>query len=374
MKESISPLLAALAILSACAKVETAPSSPDGIAISFSPVLGSVKTKASTDAEGDTGMATADTVAEGESGTKTKANAAPKQTFKFYSYAWYLSDGKTWDSSKADAEPYIVNETVSNQGGEWKSPTNTYYWPHSGSLTFLSYTCVAHDDQGKLYDGLFTGTANGTVSVDKASGLAINGFINYRTGDLLVADIARDRRADLNGVPTIFKHKLARISFYISKEESQTQDEYVLTGLKLTGIYDKGDYSGGGYATDSWSNRREARDYDILSENTLDVSNDFLPVGSSVMVIPQNLLATAQGENDSERQAPQIIISYYTKNDAVPKDITRDLKVLGTNIWDKGKDYKYYITFGSGDQPIDFGGSIGDWEDKDNSGVDIGTK
>ena len=340
MKESIPPLLVALAVLSACAKVETAPSSPDGIAISFSPVLGSVK---------------------------TKANATPGQDFKFYSYAWYLPDGRTWDSNKADAEPYIVNETVSNQDGKWKSPTNTYYWPRGGSLTFLSYSCLSGMT---FYPDAFTGGDTKTT-VDK-DGLKIEKFLLAGNDfDLLVADIAKDRRSDLNGVPTLLRHKLARVSLHVSTEESQTQDKYVLTGLKLTNIYNQGDYSGGGYDNDTWSNRSETSDYAILSGNTLNVSTDFQQVGSYVMVIPQNLLATAQGGKDSERQAPKIHIS-YTRNGEDQTPIDRELSGLGTNIWDRGKDYRYYIRFGSGDKPIDFSGSIGDWNDSNKSDINIG--
>ncbi len=346
MKKSIPPILAALALLSACAKVETAPSSPESRVISFSPVLGSVRTKANPTA------------------------AQLGERANFYSYAWYLPDGKKWDTDKADADQYIVNETVSKVDEKWKSRTNTYYWPRGGSLTFLSYTCVSEDQS--TIDGLFTGTSNGTVSIDKTNGLTITDFTNYITGDLLVADIEKDKRAGLNGVPTVFRHKLAKVSIHVSKEK--TEDNYTITKISFTNIYHTATYSRGGYSDDKWSNRGSVTSYNMADvSGSKEVTTEPAQYGASNLIIPQNLLATGQNETDGPRETPQIIIS-YTKNGAAQEDIKRDLKILGTNFWDKGKEYKYYITFGSGDQPIDFGGSIGDWEDKDNSGVNIGTE
>ncbi len=377
MKKITPPILAALALLSACAKVETAPSSPDGMAISFSPILGSVRTKADTKT-GEGANATINTKADPAAAKlDTRAN--------FYSYSWYLPDGKTWDTNKADAELYIDKAKVGYYSKEnppfveesWHADL-VYYWPKGGSLTFLSYSCLSGT---VFFPSAITQGSSSKVELDPEKGLSIKPFPTETTCgqdfDLLVADFAKDRRANLNGVvPTLFRHKLARISFYVSKEEKTTQDEIVLTSLKLTNIYMQGDYSGGGYDSDSWSNQQSlAIDYSIFSSGTsnnpITVSTEATQVGPSVNVIPQNLLAITTGSKT--RNTPQIIIS-YTKDGADQPNITRNLEILGTNYWDKGKEYKYYITFGSGDNPINFSGSIGDWEDKDNSGVDIGTK
>ena len=376
MKKITPPILAALALLSACAKVETAPSSPDGMAISFSPILGSVRTKADTKT-GEGANATINTKAD-------PTAARLDERANFYSYAWYLPDGKTWDTDKADAELYIDKAKVGYYSKEnppfvnysWHAD-QVYYWPKGGSLTFLSYSCLSGDT---FYPNAFK-PQNGIetkATVDK-DGLKIENF--YLSGadfDLLVADWAKDRRANLNGVvPTLFRHKLARISFYVNTEEKsgQTQDKYALKSLKLTNIYKQGDYAGGGYDNDAWSMRKEKNDYSIFSDGDgqqpIDVSTDFKPVGSYVMVIPQNLLATGRNETDAWRETPQIIIS-YTKDGVDQPGITRNLEILGTNYWDKGKEYKYYITFGSGDNPINFSGSIGEWDDSQKSDVNIG--
>lgn len=379
MKKSIPPILAALALLSACAKVETAPSSPESRVISFSPVLGSVRTKADT----KTGEGSYPTI-----NTKADPTAAQlDERANFYSYAWYLPDGKIWDNNKADAKLYIDKAEVAYHQAavspfvekSWHAD-QVYYWPKGGSLTFLSYSCLSGT---VFFPSAITQGSFSKVELDPEKGLSIKPFPTETTCgqdfDLLVADIAKDRRADLNGVPTLFRHKLARISFYVSQEEktgSQTQDKFVLTSLKLTNIYMQGDYSGGGYDSDSWSNQQSlASDYSIFSSGTantpITVTTDAEQVGPSVNVIPQNLLAITTGSKT--RNTPQIIIS-YTKNGEDQPDITRNLETLGTNYWDKGKEYKYYITFGSGENPINFSGSIGDWKDENNSEVDIGTK
>ena len=132
-----------------------------------------------------------------------KSSAYPTAT-PFVSYAWYLPDGKNWTNNRADAQMYINKANISYQNSMWYDATMTYYWPLTGSLSFLSYSPADIPD------------AN--VSADNSEGIK---FINWDvhenpTVDLMVADIAMNKSdnetsGSFTGVPTIFRHKLASV-------------------------------------------------------------------------------------------------------------------------------------------------------------------
>ncbi len=99
MKKYIIIAIAALAASAACSKVETTEVQKE---ISFE-VANNIKTKAFTGSVYNNGA--------------------------FGTYAWFNN-----------TDEFMVNEQVDLSGGVWKTVDNTYYWPKTGSISFISYS------------------------------------------------------------------------------------------------------------------------------------------------------------------------------------------------------------------------------------------
>lgn len=333
-------LVSTIAIFGSCSKEKTGGNGSAERIVSFSPIVENVD---SNDKANDI------------ANTQANVNPPKNTNFEFISHAWYLPEGKKWDENKAEAKPYIVNERVKgfygNDRNIWKPKYGTiYYWPRGGTLTFMSYTCMS-DDQLTMYEGLFTNTYNGTVSIDKENGLSITEFVNFvNDADLLVADIATDRVADLNGVPTMFRHKLAKLSVYVSKESAD--DTYSIELIAFNRVYHTASYYRGGYSDDYWTKHGSVNSYNMADYGNVfgnfNVTTEQKKYGGSIFVIPQNLNATPSGMTDKERELPQIKIIYKKNNDTSNTTKILNLnEITSTDEWTMGSHYVYNIIFGN---------------------------
>ena len=136
----------------------------------------------------------------------TKAEAY-NTTDKFLSWAWYLPNGKTWAVNRAGSQLYINAAEISYDSGEncWRDASVHYYWPKAGALSFFA---VSPSSLGSA------------VTCTAADGIKISNWdVNaHQDTDIMVADLATDQSGNttstggwLNGVPTIFRHKLSML-------------------------------------------------------------------------------------------------------------------------------------------------------------------
>ena len=209
MKKYIIIAFAALAASVACTKVETAEVQKE---ISFE-VANNIKTKAFTGSVYNNGA--------------------------FGTYAWFNN-----------TDDFMVNEKVDLSGGVWKTVDNTYYWPKTGSVSFISYSP-------------FEGTSNtaGTTPAVTKNTITYTGVTAGAT-DLMYADKATcsnnvnevtDKatpESGYSGVPTIFRHALAKLSFKVQANFTQWHDdatnsdtawEITLNSFKIGGFNTTGD-------------------------------------------------------------------------------------------------------------------------------------
>lgn len=279
MKKILIYVSAAMTILASCAKVD--PVAETGDEISFE-VAKYIRTRAS--------------------GLKYEGT--------FGTYSWFNG-----------TDEQMVNERVGLSDGAWRTLDNTYYWPKSGSIDFISYS---------PFEG--TSEVAGTFPVvsKTESGYSFY-YPEYTVGDtdLMYADLATcssnvneitddaDGTADsgFTGVPTLFRHALARVSFRIQANFTSYTDgddvttwELTVTSAKLSGVYTKGDCAltwanGASEWTkpegNVWTNPSgQLEDVDLLGGETItltDEPSDLSSLGN--YVLPQ---ALKEGEQTLE--------------------------------------------------------------------------
>lgn len=288
----------------------------------------------------------------------TKAVFPTDQTFM--STAYKLTSGRTWDANSVQATQHFntLQEEVKYQGTYWKTD-HDYYWPtDGGSLTFFSYTPKS---------------VGATITKD---GVSVNSWdVVAKKGQvILVADIAKDKTknesyAGFSGVPTLFRHKLSKVSFRVAKSAYAEEGiDVSIKSIKIVDIYTKGNYTRGGYENDAWSGwngqKTTSDPYVVYDSGATPVVVDNTPVqkGEDMIMIPQML------SQDGSRH-PRVIVEYKTSTEP---DITTAECFFVENFrsgqWARGNHYTYTIYIGVGQYPIEFDGSVSDW-----SSTDMGT-
>ena len=204
MKKYIIFAAAAVMALAACTKTEVAPESQREISFQVA------------------------------NGIQTKATGSLYDNGAFGTYAWFNN-----------TDEFMVNEKVDKSGGVWKTVDHTFYWPKTGSISFISYSP-------------FAGTSNtaGTVPAITENSITYTGITAGST-DLMYADkatcssnvneVTDSDTADsgFTGVPTVFRHALAKLSFNIKANfieytdpttNTKTEWEVKVTSAKIGGF------------------------------------------------------------------------------------------------------------------------------------------
>ncbi len=188
----------------------------------------------------------------------TKAANSFASDRHFTSYAYMLPSGQTWDSNYSSGKAYIADADIyyhsTAPNYEWKAD-KTYYWPKQGSLTFFAWS---------TYTTTKASLTGATVSCTQANGIQVNAFdiTQNRNVDFLVAEVAKNKKANetqhedgsghtwKNGVPTVFKHALSKLEFYVvtvkgGAEYNYNSDNVTFTvkSIKLKGVNNNLAYS-----------------------------------------------------------------------------------------------------------------------------------
>ena len=174
---------------------------------------------------------------------QTKASGSVYDTaVPFGTYAWF-----TAASGSTNAE-FMVNEQVAYNGSVWTTADHTFYWPKTGYVEFISYSP-------------FAGTSNtaGIVPAITANTITYTD-VTIGTDDLMYADKVKcsENKNDItdddtndsgfSGVPTLFHHALAKLSFkvkanfveWVGANNDTTRWEITINSFKIDSLYTTG--------------------------------------------------------------------------------------------------------------------------------------
>lgn len=151
---------------------------------------------------------------------QTKAeNTTYPTNVSFGTYAWYNG------GSGSTSTEFMKNQEISYQTGVWKAKGQTYYWPKTGSIDFISYSPYA------ATPWLTTVAANKLTA--STTGVAAD-------ADYLYSDKALAQKQNTDpgayytaGVPTLFHHALCKVCVKIMVAKITNADNDVEWEVKL---------------------------------------------------------------------------------------------------------------------------------------------
>lgn len=167
--------------------------------------------------------------------TKAITGTVFPTTETFSTYAW--AEGTVGDY-------FMENITIEYNSSDkiWKPQGETFYWPKNSTVDFISYyptgmSGITVTKDKITYSGIDVNTLQKDIMyADKAAGFSDN------------SDLIDDSVSAFTGVPTIFRHALAKVKFivelnYNHKEEADgTVTDWAVTinSASISGIYTKG--------------------------------------------------------------------------------------------------------------------------------------
>ena len=180
----------------------------------------------------------------------------------FASWAYYLPTGTDWEhksnnpNDETYPKEYISGATIVNNAnteGKWKCEGKSYYWPKNGSLTFFAYSLNKGNlDFKTVINDKGANVNRSSVFCHSNSGIYAHIDLSVdKNVDFLVAVPAMDKKSNVDegkhfvdGVPTLFRHKLSYIIFNVKTDKAYSDDGKTLTlkSIKFNNVSYEGDY------------------------------------------------------------------------------------------------------------------------------------
>lgn len=312
----------------------------------------------------------------------TKAGGAAFETNKhFFSYAYFLEKGKNWDDNHAEAKAYIDNAlityiTPASGKGYWAA-ADTYYWPKQGSLTFFAWTDnTIHNPTSNPAPSVGTGA---TVSCAHDTGIKITDYSvkDNLNKDILVAEIAKNKKSNgsaagtwENGVPTVFRHALAKVEFKVNKKMDFPNVKFRVKSITLNKVSTRGTFTQyqsnpnpENWGWNGWGIQEDLTvftgDKEVTATDDAGTFDKLTPSATDYsIVLPQVL----NDKTDPKFTIEYEIITSYVAGKPVTETVkdTKDLKDIYKNDWECNKKYVLGITLGLNE--IYWDPSVEDWE------------
>ena len=357
MKKSL--LFAALAVveMASCTKNELkVPSTGSDAVISFQPVVANA-TKATY---------------------FTTANMKDECT-SFGVFAWYAEPTLVAGSTTT---AYMDNVTVTydslkdddtDGSGAWK-PSENYYWPKNGTLSFDAYAPAS------AHASTTPGAGTGKVASTAANGLKIENYtvaelanqydLLYSTRTLNKSKSTDGTNTTYDGVDIAFHHALSAIEV-TAKTDKNYSGAIKLTKITILNAQNKGEFNQNmnnavTEGTPEWTNKDTEVSYVLFSGeqalSTTALTSTTSPAISNAILLPQDFIHASSGKHVSIRVDYKIKhgSSYLPQNQTFDLSATTVSSVAQTD-WKMGKRYTYNFIFSLED--IYFAPSVDIWDD-----------
>lgn len=276
---------------------------------------------------------------------------------------YYASTFTKW----AEGQDYMTDVVAAYSDADkaWAPSDHVYYWPKTGSLTFMAYSPAD-----------FTSWKPAIGGADAESLAASAVTISDGNVDLLYSALAKDKTANddivrnnYKGVEIKFNHALSSIVFKVALSNALSGNaKIIVNGVKLANVNSVGNFSWtlDEDTTPEWSNHATAKEYvavaDAEQEVTIDAAK--LTDANALILLPQVMIGATAEQN------VVVVVNYTIVNGdgttSVEQTSTVDLSKLtyatqATAEWQPGKRYIYTIKFGM--DKILFDPEVKDWED-----------
>ena len=335
-----------------------------------------------------------------------KATKAPITSTYFLStnanfgvYAYYLQEGQTWASNYASGTLYMGTLGASGQNaaegveveydGHIWAPTNVYYWPLQGSLTFFAYwpyDAIANPAYAVATKTFTTGTFTVATSVADQIDVLVSGFTENQTNNTIQYSDNVVNSGDTLGVPIVFNHMLSQVVF-TAAASSAVYSRGLSFKIDSIGVGARGTSTGltvipGG--TPSWAEPTALTGYTVINEqfpnstvtpvnadNWLTDSQS-TQIGDALLMIPTpDFLGVDNTDNNkaaSSNDDEYVTVKYtlYRMSDGLNMGTKRVTFWLNDNTtqvssWEPGKKYTYQLTIDL--EQIYFAPTVTPWVD-----------
>lgn len=313
----------------------------------------------------------------------TKAGGAAFETNKhFFSYAYFLGKGKNWDANHADAKAYIDNalityDTPAAGKGYWAAK-DKYYWPKHGKLTFFAWTDnTIHNPTSNPAPSVGTGA---TVTCAHDTGIKIENYsvMDNLNKDILVAEIAKDKKNNESatgtweeGVPTVFRHALAKVEFKVNKKIDYPNVEFRVKKITLTKVSTRGTFTQyqsnpnpENWGWNGWGLQEDLTvftgDKEVTATDEAGTFDKLTPSATDYFIVLPQVL---KDKIDPTITIEYEIITSYVAGKPVTETVidTKKLKEIYTDDWKCNKNYILGITLGLNE--IYWDPSVMGWDD-----------
>lgn len=291
---------------------------------------------------------------------------------EFGVFCYALTAGKTWTADSADGQLYMDDVEISyNSTDKIWEPSSVYYWPLSGSLTFIAYSpygCAGTVAYAPATKALTVTDFTVAEDPDDQEDL-MWATTNPDLADNQSTYTSESATSTLKGVNEVFHHALSQVKFNVRKAAGL--EDYTLTVTKIEfKAYNKGTLT---VTNDSpaWSAQAfltggDAFDFD--ANNTANVvapnhANDYAAFGVANMPVPQTLATGVQTFTVTYSLAKGGVDLGSKTSDPV------DLLGSAVTAWAPNTIYNYNIDIDL--KKIYFNPTIVDWTTGSSQQIDV---